>query len=335
VAFAINNRGQVAGVVRGPGPDDGQRAFFTGPNQRIESHMGTFTRGSRSDAWAINTSGQVVGSSSIAPSPSDPSTEALAFRTSSSRPMTDDDSIGTLSTAPPRRNTLAFGINDRGQVVGVSGNNAGRYEAFRTAPGAPINPATDGLGTLGGTSIARAINIHGQVVGESELLGGPSATHAFRTAPGGRIDPLTDDLGTLGGAISFATDINDLGVVVGSSTAVPDPPGSSAPFRAFVYFDGEGIFDLNALIANPIPDGWTLMLAEGINSNGQIVGRAEVRTQHGRFSRAFLLTPVPEPSLAAVPLAALLLAARPARRRNAPRRAAVTSRGGIHVSAER
>jgi probable HAF family extracellular repeat protein len=200
----------------------------------------------------------------------------------------------------------------------VSRNDADRREAFRTAPGAPINPATDGLGTLGGNSIARAINTHGQVVGDSDMLGSLYTTHAFRTARDARINPLTDDLGTLGGARSFAKDINDFGVVVGASTAVadPEPPEFVAPLHAFVYFDGEGMFDLNELVVNGLPQGWTLAEAEGINNKGQIVGIAQIETRPNRIvTRAFLLTPVPEPSLVAAPLVALALVGRRAGRR--------------------
>jgi probable HAF family extracellular repeat protein len=152
--------------------------------------------------------------------------------------------------------------------------------------------------------------VHGQVVGDSEIIvAGAHLARAFRTAPGAPIDPRTDELGTLGGPRSYAKDVNDLGVVVGDANVDGDPI-----YHAFVYFDGEGMFDLNERIVNQLPDGWTLEQAEGINNKGQIVGQIRVLTDRGVATRAFLLTPVPEPSLVALPVAALIFAARTAGR---------------------
>jgi hypothetical protein len=50
--------------------------------------------------------------------------------------------------------------------------------------------------------------------------------------------------------------------------------------------------DLNALLVNPIPDA-VLVKAHGLNDSGRIVG--EMLLSDGA-TRAFLLTPVPEPA---------------------------------------
>ena len=64
----------------------------------------------------------------------------------------------------------AYGINNSGQVVGVSTNDAlnQNYRAFLYSDGTMID-----LGTLGGdSSAARGINEAGQIVGISTIAGG-------------------------------------------------------------------------------------------------------------------------------------------------------------------
>ena len=152
--------------------------------------------------------------------------------------------------------------------------------AFRTAANSPINPATDDLGTLGGTySSAKAINASGQVVGGSTIVG-DRTSHAFRTAANSPVNPATDDLGTLGGTYSTAQDINGSGQVVGSSTIVGDAAG-----HAFLYSGGV-MYDLNNLI--PADSGLTLGDAFSINDAGQIAGLGFLSSG----SRALLLTPI-------------------------------------------
>lgn len=120
----------------------------------------------------------------------------------------------------------ANAINYNGQVVGcivVGGNN----HAFGTAPNAPVNPSTDDLGTLGGSSsCAYGINSSGQVVGASSTANG--AAHGFRTSPNAPINPATDDIGTLGGSFSTAYGINDSGQVTGGSSTGSNPVVTNA-----------------------------------------------------------------------------------------------------------
>jgi hypothetical protein len=74
-----------------------------------------------------------------------------------------------------------------------------------------------------------------------------------------------------------------------------------------LYKRGVGMVDLNSLI-DP-SSGWVLLQAIGINDSGQIVGQGQFDGQ----TRAFLLTPVPEPKhlvLAAVACCVILFAGR-------------------------
>lgn len=179
--------------------------------------------------------------------------------------------------------TYANDINDAGQVVGASYTNQGTP---LTGPLAHAyvwqnNVMTD-LGVLPGLddSGAAAINSNGVIVG--------SSSHT---------DPDTYEI-TSGSFIyqngtmtalpvpsqeSYAGDINDSGVVVGSMRA----PGGVSNFHAYVYKDGF-VTNLNSLI----PSGSDLHLAyaRAVSNAGEIVGTA---FDSRGFYHAFLLTPVP------------------------------------------
>src|SRR6516165_9664411 len=70
----------------------------------------------------------------------------------------------------------AFGINDRGQVVGES-NTTGLTHAFLYSGGQILDLGTLAVGTLGAESWATGINNRGQVVGRSTVPG-KNGTHA-------------------------------------------------------------------------------------------------------------------------------------------------------------
>ncbi|MDN5752032.1 MAG: PEPxxWA-CTERM sorting domain-containing protein [Nitrosospira sp.] len=172
--------------------------------------------------------------------------------------------LGTLGGP----NTYAYGINDSGQVVGVSSIGDDTSHAFITGPN---GMGMIDLGTLGGVSSgATGINDSGQVVGYSYQGG----VHAFITGPDGM--GMTD-LGTLGGNESLAYGINNSGQVVGRSDTA-DGPG-----HAFITGpNGMGMTDLGTLGGNE-------SLAYGINNSGQVVGRSD--TADGPWWHAFITGP--------------------------------------------
>jgi len=166
--------------------------------------------------------------------------------------------LGTLGG----RESHAWSINNRGQVVGDAINAAGASHAFLWEKGV----MTD-LGTLGGTgSAARAINDRGQVVGLSTIATGE--VRAFLWEKG-----VMTDLGTLTGVgNSAAQGINNRGQVVGWSNTATDAG------HAFLWEKGHMI-DLGAL-----DDGNTS--ASAINDDGDVVGSAWLANQD--VNRAFL-----------------------------------------------
>ncbi len=184
------------------------------------------------------------------------------------------------SELPPYTGDLdgaATAINQRGQVVGISGICDG---AIGGATAEHMVMWRDGrvvreLPTLGGAywNTPMDINNRGNVAGFSDLPGdGPTISganfHAFYwsrkpfNCNGNQITG-TCDLGVLtGDAVSEALGVNDRGQVVGVSY----PSG-----HAFIWQDGR-MTDLNTLLVT----GTTLVLtdAQDINDRGEITGQA-------------------------------------------------------------
>jgi uncharacterized membrane protein len=252
LAFDINDRGQVAGTQVGLGVNAERRTFRTAAGRIIDENAFDLEayHGQR-DYGHLDVS------------------QRRAIQ----------------SQAPFWMHQVDPSINDRGQVIGTyfdlrpeslaqlpTWNRA--IHGFRTAPDRPINPETDDLGFLirGGRSWThpRAINLHGQVIGDS---GG----RAFRTAPNRPINPATDDLGP-----GVVWGINDAGWVVGGLDA-------SAALGDGFLDDGVRRYNLNDLIA---PDsGWRIRAARGINNRGQIIAAG---SRAGSPTQGVLLDPVPD-----------------------------------------
>lgn len=138
------------------------------------------------------------------------------------------------------------------------------------------------LGTLRsdgttGYSEAYGINRRGQVAGTAST---DTSRHAFRWAS----DTGMVDLGTLvPKGYSFGLAINGAGTVVGEATV-----NRFDSFHAFIAHPGGNMKDLNEMMDPASGTGWVLMMAEGINDAGQIVGYGE----HNGRAAAFRLTPM-------------------------------------------
>lgn len=295
-AYDINDLGQVVGdsYLASKGGETGHAFLYMGSSL---SDLGTLG-GPSSTALGINNLGTVVGTSTT----SDGSHHAFSY----------DGVISNLGYSD-----RAYAINDAGTIVGSTGSGM-----FIVNSPNPINTATlnarwgwdiNNQGTFVGTtqsdiqaysysngeqsllgrlatgqvSNAYAINDLGDVVGESLVSGGSVPSHAFLYADG----TTMIDLGSLGGATasSVAWDINNNREVVGTSS-----PGTGTGVNGFYWANGV-MYDLNDLLVNS--SGYTIATALAINNVGQIAGSA-IAPDGNRH--AILLTPVPEPSNAAL-----------------------------------
>ena len=156
--------------------------------------------------------------------------------------------------------SIANDINEAGQVVGQSRHPDGRIEAFRTQPNSPINPATDGLGHMGGSppdSYADAVNDLGQVIGSGVGYSASSMQRSrFPTVCSARAP-----IWVRPGRNSYGLAINNRGQLVVSAHNVP-----SSGFRT------SGLRPINPATDDLGTLGGLSTNARGINALGQVVG---------------------------------------------------------------
>ena len=168
----------------------------------------------------------------------------------------------------------AFGLNERGQVIGISYINSTPNPVTGLPPADPFFWDEDrgmiGLGTLGGAwGEAGALNNRGQIIGNSSLAADPGAClgigdtancHPFFWDDGTLIDLNTN---TIGGKPITAQAINDAGKVVGNASFANGAAGGDA----YLWKDGV-ITNLGTLPGDCYSEAFA------INSSGQAVGQS-------------------------------------------------------------
>jgi probable HAF family extracellular repeat protein len=154
----------------------------------------------------------------------------------------------------------AVGVNTSGQIVGHIVDAAGNsHAAMWSAAGGAYTPLAD-LSATNPISEAYRINNNGQIVGKART--DSNANHAvYWDATGAH------DIGTLaGGAFSFAQDINDNGIIAGSSGALHGQHAFTWTLAGGMVDNGSQNPNGNTAIA-----GWN-----AINNNGLLAGTSYI-----------------------------------------------------------
>jgi probable HAF family extracellular repeat protein len=220
-------------------------------------------------AAGVNNAGQVVGwaEDGIHDPTCNAPTQILQFEAVIWGPNLTE--MTQLSPYPGDPDSAATAINDSGEVVGISGlcsvavGGASAKHALLWRNGRPVD-----LGNIGGHAwnTPTSLNNRGEIVGFANTSGDESAALSpvafVWTKESGKMEklPRLEDDET-----SAAYDINEEGQIVGVSNG--GPVGS----RAFLYQNG-AIHDLNAFVVGDSP--LYLLIAQGINNRGEIVGTA-------------------------------------------------------------
>lgn len=254
IANAINDNGDVTGYAI---TSAGLRAFryVDGSGVQFIEPLagGTYTVG-----MGINASGEIVGYADTADG-------THAFRAASGLPAQLVTDLGGPFS-------LACGINDAGQVVGMAYNTASVEHAFRTEPDGRVLEVGAFNGAAG-TSSACAIDSSGRLAGQATLADG--SLHAFLYGTS------LENLDTFGSTSSNA-------LAVASGASVGSFAAADGSTRAFLYTPADGSVDLNTKLA--ADSGWTLTDARAINASGQIAGAGVLNG----VMRVFLATPPPD-----------------------------------------
>jgi probable HAF family extracellular repeat protein len=249
-----------------------------------------FPGGYSSYATAANNRGQVVGwaENGVHDPTCDPLFQILQFRAAIWGPKGDMQELAPL---PGDSTSAATAINDRGQVVGISGDcgvavgSVSAKHAVLWQNGVPID-----LGNIGGNAwnTATAINNQGTIVGFANTAPGTAKSYeAFIWTKSGGMKSL----GKFADASrSAAFGINEKGQIAG--LAVGGGPFGIRP----VLWENNSMTDLNSLA---LPGSPYMLLAGDINQRGVIVGEAlDLNTFH---APGFVATPVPAGSAASSP----------------------------------
>jgi probable HAF family extracellular repeat protein len=306
-AYGINNHGEVVGT---SGNSTSDHAVLWGPNAAVLA-LGNLIDRPSSYAVSINDAGQIVGHCSPQKDPNSGNWQCAAFVWTSSAGMRELVPLDSPTLRESLTPATACAINSDGVVVGAT--YAWAYDP--SGYGGLVRVARPCYWIGGGAPQslgipANASDPHSSfsVIGVSDSGQMLCKFHGtYPNAYGRTGDYVCLWSSTMGpqfldavGHYVTAASLGPNGEVVGSTAFAA--PG------AFLYADGN-VIDLSSLL--PAGSGWALYGASAINDRGQIVGWG----WGGSSPRAFLLSPVPEPSCLAVILGGLCAAGLALRKR--------------------
>jgi hypothetical protein len=280
---AINTAGTVAGYADkySGGNFLGQRATRWGATVNTATelgNLGTDANGvANSKAFAINTSGTIVGYAEKYVSGANDGWRAVRWN-SSGTTATELGNLGTTTTGLAYDQALA--VNDAGTIVGsadmyVGGQFRGTHAAMWSATG---TTATE-LGNIGtdltgvSYSQADAVNAAGTAVGFANkyVSGNIRGKRAVRWNAGSTIATELGNLGTDANGVtqSESFSLNGIGAAVGYANMF-NTQGLSIGQRAVLWRANGIAINLNSLI-DPA-SGWVLNKAIAVNDMGWITG---------------------------------------------------------------
>jgi probable HAF family extracellular repeat protein len=235
-------------------------------------------------AAGVNNQGRVVGwAENTIHDPTCSGTQVLQFEAVIWGPRLNQ--MTQLPPLAPDPDSAATAINDKDQVVGISGlcsvavGGASAEHALLWENGVPTD-----LGNIGGQAwnTPVAVNNQGQIVGFANTSGdenAPLSPTAFIWTKASGMKPIPP-YGTDTNDLAF--DVNEKGQIVGQSFNA-----NSGAARA-VFWQNNVLSDLNTLVIQPT--SLYLTLAQGINDAGEIAGTA-IDTSSGE-TVGFLAVPV-------------------------------------------
>ncbi len=268
-------------------------AFFFGPDGYIcrgfswqDGVMSELSTLGGYDGYAagVNNQGRVVGwAENTVRDPTCAGTQVLQFEAVMWGPRLNQ--MTQLPPLAPDPDSAATAINDKDQIVGISGlcsvavGGASAEHALLWENGVPTD-----LGNIGGQAwnTPVALNNQGQIVGFANTSGdenAPLSPTAFIWTKASGMKPIPP-YGTDTNDIAF--DVNEKGQIVGQSFNA-----NSGASRA-IFWQNNVLSDLNTLVIQPT--SLYLALAQGINDAGEIAGTA-IDTSSGE-AVGFLAVPV-------------------------------------------
>ena len=283
-AFQMNNAGWVAGSsnLTAGGPQHAFLWFGHGPLTDLGTLEGAACPGCNSGADGPNARGEAaIGSETSNPDPNGEDFCAWGTQRQCLGAIWRNGALRALPTllGGNKGNANAFGLNNRGEVIGFSENGKSdstcltggtpfrqvfQFEAVKWAP----NGAIQELRPLSGDTVGFAfgINDSGQVIGSSGLCSN-TAIPPFPAGPHAVLwesDGSPHDLGNLGvSGYAVASSINSQGDVAGGALS------SDGTIHAFLWTKHTGMQDLHAFPGAIVTSA---TCCHTINDRGEMVG---------------------------------------------------------------